>query len=127
MSTRSSMIGLLVKDMERSLGFYRALGLEIPKGAEEEPHVEVEIGDGVVLFWDAVFVGTYHPDRNEPKGGYRVLLEFFVGNKEDVDARYKELVVEGHRARKAPFETHFGAYMAMIDDPDGNTILLTAG
>ena len=51
-----SMIGLLVEDMERSLGFYRALGLEIPEGAEEEPHVEVEIGEGVVLFWDAVFV-----------------------------------------------------------------------
>ena len=44
-----------------------------------------------------------------------------------MDARYKELVVEGHRAHKAPFETHFGAYMAMIDDLDGNTILLTAG
>ena len=127
LSTRLSMVGLMVEDMAKSLAFYRGLGLEIPEGAEEQGHVEVEIGGGVVLFWDAVFAGAYDPDRDEPKGGSRVLLEFFVGSVEAVDARYGELVAEGHRGHKAPFETHFGAYMAMVDDPDGNTVLLTAG
>lgn len=127
MSARLKMVGLMVEDMARSLGFYCGLGLEIPEGAEEQVHVEVEIGGGVVLFWDSVFAGAYDPDREKPKGGYQILLEFFVGSKEAVDATYKELVAEGHRGHKAPFETHFGAYMAMVDDPDGNTVLLTAG
>jgi hypothetical protein len=48
LGARLSMIGLLVEDMERSLGFYRALGLPIPESAEEEAHVEVEIGGEVV-------------------------------------------------------------------------------
>jgi predicted lactoylglutathione lyase len=121
------MIGLLVEDMERSLGFYRALGLTIPEGAEEQEHVEIEIGGGLVLFWDAAFVGAYDPDREEPNGGYRILPEFFVGSEEAVDALYAKLVADGYRVHGPPFETHFGAYMAMVDDPDGNTVLLTAG
>ncbi len=126
MGARLSMIGLLVEDMERSLGFYRALGLTIPEGAEEQEHVEVEVGGGLVLFWDAAFVGTYDPDREEPKGGYRIVPEFFVGRREAVDAVYAELVAAGYRGHGPPFETHFGAYMAMVDDPDDNTVLLTA-
>jgi predicted lactoylglutathione lyase len=121
------MIGLLVEDMGRSLAFYRALGLTIPEGDEEREHVEVEIGGGLVFFWDASFVGTYDPEREKPKGGYRILPEFFVGSEEAVDALYGKLVAEGHRGHGPPFETHFGAYMAMVDDPDGNTVLLTAG
>jgi len=89
--------------------------------------VEVEIGGGVVLFWDAAFVGAYDPDRERPKGGYRVLPESCVGNREIVDARYSELVAEGYYGHGAPFETRFGAYMATVEDPDGNTILITAG
>ena len=127
MSARLSMIGLLVEDMERSLGFYRALGLTIPEGAEEQEHVEIEIGGGLVLFWDTAFVGTYDPHREKPNGGYRILPEFFVGSEEAVDALYAKLVADGYRVHGPPFETHFGAYMAMVDDPDGNTVLLTAG
>ena len=127
MGARLSMVGLLVEDMERSLGFYRALGLPIPESAEEEAHVEVEIGGEVVLFWDAAFVATYDPAWEKPRGDYRILPEFFVGSREDVDALYGKLVAHGHRGRRPPFETHFGAYMAMVDDPDGNTVLLTAG
>jgi predicted lactoylglutathione lyase len=127
MSAQLKMVGLMVEDMARSLSFYRRLGLEIPEGAEDQEHVEVEIGNGVVLFWDAVFAESYDPGREEAKGGYRVLLEFFVGDAEGVDTRYAELVADGHRGHKAPFGTQFGAHMAMIDDPDGNTLLLTAG
>ena len=122
-----SMIGLLVEDMERSLAFYRALGLTIPEGAEEEAHVEVEIGGEVILFWDAAFDATYDPEREKPRGGYWILPEFFVGSREAVDALYGKLVSHGHPGHRPPFETHFGAYMAMVDDPDGNTVLLTAG
>jgi hypothetical protein len=30
-------------------------------------------------------------------------------------------------ARRAPFRTDFNAWMCMVDDPDGNTVLVTAG
>src|SRR5215212_7787757 len=37
---RLDLVGIVVRDMEASLEFYRRLGLDIPEGAEDEPHVE---------------------------------------------------------------------------------------
>jgi hypothetical protein len=105
-----SMIGLLVEDMGRSLGFYRTLGLTIPEGYEEETHVEVEVGGGLVLFWDAVFVRTYDPNREKPNGGYRIVPEFFVVSEEAVDALCVELVADGHRGHKAPQDALRGVH-----------------
>jgi hypothetical protein len=39
---------------------------------------------------------------------------------------FAELTAAGHH-RRAPFLTDFDACMCMVDDPDGNTILITAG
>ena len=43
------------------------------------------------------------------------------------DALYAEPVDAGHPSRRALFTTDFDAYMAPVDDPDGNTVLITAG
>ena len=44
-----------------------------------------------------------------------------------VDAKFAELREAGYRGRREPWLTSFGAYMCMVDDPDGNTVLITAG
>ena len=54
------------------------------------------------------------------------MLEFFVASNHAVDALFAELTAAGHRGRRAPFLTDFDAYMCMVDDPDGNTVLITA-
>ncbi len=126
-TVRLSMVGLIVRDMARSLAFYWRLGLAIPTGAEGRPHVELALGEGLTLFWDAAFVAANDPGRDEPAGGYRVVLEFFLADPVAVDAKYAELTGAGYRGHRVPFTASFGAYMAMVDDPDGNTLLLTAG
>nr|MBA2469740.1 glyoxalase [Chloroflexia bacterium] len=78
----------------------------------------------VTLFWDTVFAETYDPSREKPAGGYRVMLEFFLQDAAAVDAKYAELVGFGYHGRRAPVQTN-GPYAAMVDDPDGNVILLT--
>ena len=67
-------------------------------------------------------------DREPPSGDGRVMLEFFVDGDAAVDAKYAEFG-RGRRARsrREPFRTDFGAYMGLVDDPDGNTVLVTAG
>ena len=40
MPPKLDMVGMVVQDMARTLAFYRQLGLEIPAGADSEPHVE---------------------------------------------------------------------------------------
>jgi predicted lactoylglutathione lyase len=126
MSLELSMVGLVVRDMATSLAFYRRLGIELPPEDDEKRFVMKRMESGVTMFWDRYFVEKYDAEREEPGGGYRILLEFFLADNAAVDAKYAELTGYGYHGRKTPGQTD-GPYAAMVDDPDGNMILLTAG
>ncbi|HSJ83028.1 MAG TPA: VOC family protein [Acidimicrobiia bacterium] len=126
MSFQLSMVGLIVADMGPALEFYRRLGIDIPLGAEEKPFVQVQMESGVTIFWDTFFAKRHYPDMEPPKGGSRVMLEFFLADEAAVDAKFEELVGLGYPGPMAPEQT-VGPYAAMIEDPDGNIVLLTAG
>jgi predicted lactoylglutathione lyase len=123
---RFTMVVLLIEDLPRSLAFYRRLGVEFPADAEGRTDIQVPIGDSHQMVLTTQFVRN-DPDRQPPSGGSRIMLEFFVDGHEAVDAKYAELVEAGYRARRAPWLTSFDAYMCLVDDPDGNTVLVTAG
>ncbi|HEU4572478.1 MAG TPA: VOC family protein [Candidatus Limnocylindrales bacterium] len=123
---RFTMVVLLVEDLPRSLAFYRRLGVEFPPDAESKTDVQVPLGDQHQLVISTRFVGAI-PDYVPPSGDGRVILEFFVDGDEAVDSKHAELVDAGYRSRRAPFRTSFGAWMAIVDDPDGTTVLITAG
>lgn len=124
MSLQLSMVGLMVEDMPTALAFYRRLGLDIPPEEDAKGFVLWRMEGGVTLFWDTVFADTYDPGREKPAGGYRVMLEFFLQDTEAVDAKYEEMVGFGYHGRCAPIQTN-GPYAAMVDDPDGNVVLIT--
>jgi catechol 2,3-dioxygenase-like lactoylglutathione lyase family enzyme len=132
------MLGLVVKDMSRSLDFYRRLGLAIPEGSDRQTHVEVRMGSGLTFFldshparWDPAFpsvsrvVNHTNPQPREASDGYSSILEFYVKTRAAVDATYSELTGCGYESRRAPYESPIGVYFAMVADPDGNTILLS--
>jgi catechol 2,3-dioxygenase-like lactoylglutathione lyase family enzyme len=123
---RFTMVVLLVADIPRSLAFYRRLGIEFADGADARRDVGVDIGDGRTIIWSTTF-GKNDPERTEPSGGSRIMLEFFVEGDAAVDEKHAELAAAGYRVTREPFRTDFGAYMCLVDDPDGNTILVTAG
>jgi catechol 2,3-dioxygenase-like lactoylglutathione lyase family enzyme len=123
---RFTMVVLLVDDLARSIAFYRRLGVEFPEGAEGRRDIGVDIGDGRTIIWTTTFAGN-DPDRKPPSGGSRIMLEFFVEGNAAVDATFAELAHAGYHVVREPFVTSFGAYMCLVDDPDGNTVLVTAG
>jgi predicted lactoylglutathione lyase len=123
---RFTMVVLLVADLPRSLAFYRRLGVEFPADADQRTDIQVPIGDRHQLVLSTQFVRN-DPDRQAPSGGSRILLEFFVDGRAAVDAKFVELTGAGHHGRREPWLTSFDAYMCMVDDPDGNTVLVTAG
>ena len=125
-AARFTMVVLLVEDLPRSVAFYRRLGVEFPPDAEQRSDVQVPLGETHRLVISTTFVRN-DPDRSPPGGGSRILLEFFVDGNAAVDALFAELTAAGYRGRRAPWLTSFGAYMGMVDDPDGNTVLVTAG
>jgi predicted lactoylglutathione lyase len=125
-SPRFSMVVLLIEDLARSVAFYRRLGVAFPDDVERRRDVQVSIGGDHQLVLTTTFARSI-PDLEPPSGGSRVVLEFFVDGPDEVDATYAKLTGAGYPGRRAPFVTDFGAYMAMVDDPDGNTVLVTAG
>ena len=126
MEIQLSMLGVIVSDMPTALRFYRLLGLDIPATEDEKPFVLHRMGSGVTLFFDTVFARRYDPAHTRPApGGYQALLEFYLGDDRAVDAKYAELTDAGYHGRMAPEQTS-GPYAAMVDDPDGNVVLLTS-
>lgn len=123
---RFTMVVLLVADLARSVAFYRRLGVAFPDDAERRRDVVVDLGGGHQLVLTTTFVRNVQ-DHVPPNGDGRVMLEFFVDGDDAVDALHAELIDAGHRSRRAPFRTDFDAYMGLVDDPDGNTVLITAG
>src|SRR6266853_4420193 len=76
MKLRPALLELVVFDMAATLAFYRRLGLEVPAEADHQPHVDVELGDGMRLAWDTEeTIRSFDPGWSPPSGGgHRVAL-----------------------------------------------------
>ncbi len=120
------MVVVVVKDVSRAVEFYRRLGVDIPEGSVNERAVEVKMGELSFLLTSKNASATWDPDRAEPSGGSRIVLEFYLKTREAVDAKYAEMISYDYESYRAPFQTSFGPYFALIKDPDGNTVLLSA-
>ena len=119
------MVVLEVRDLRASIEFYRHLGLDMPEPAGDRPVVIHRMGSGVSLLLTTDFASSYDPTFERPTGGYQQMLEFFVGEDAKVRALWSKLTSLGYPGRLSPTKTA-GPFAAMVDDPDGNVILLTS-
>jgi len=122
------MVGLVVRDMGKSQEFYRRLGLALPESGGEQPVVEVKMG-GELTFLLLQQTGSIKSDNPElaKEGSDRsIFLEFNLKSREAVNAKYAELIGSGYQGYHTPFESPFGAYLALVNDPDGNIVVLSA-
>jgi catechol 2,3-dioxygenase-like lactoylglutathione lyase family enzyme len=127
MSPRFDFIGLAVNDMAESLRFYRLLGLDIPAGADGQPHVEVSLPGGLRIAWDSVEnIKSFDPDWPEPTGGSRINLAFACESPAAVDKVYSELLAAGYQGHKEPWDAFWGQRYATVHDPNGNNVDLYA-
>lgn len=120
------MVGVMVEDMPKAVEFYRRLGVDVPEGSETKPHVEVKMS-GMTFFLSTNALNRRWDPAKKPagEGDYRVLLEFYLRTQAEVDTKYNEMIGYGYKSHKEPFVTPFNMYFAFIDDPDGNTVLLS--
>jgi catechol 2,3-dioxygenase-like lactoylglutathione lyase family enzyme len=122
-----SAVGIVVSDMGKSLGFYRRLGLAVPADADDQPHVEVELGGGLRLLFDTeATIHSFHPDWRAGEGGGRIGLALALPDPAAVDAAYAELTAAGAHGELAPFDAFWGQRYASLQDPDGNGVDLFA-
>jgi predicted lactoylglutathione lyase len=126
MEIQLSMLGVIVRDMPAALKFYRLVGLDIPRDEDTKRFVIHRMGTGVSIFFDTVFAAHYDGEYRAPAtGGYGSMFEFYLGDDASVDAKYAELTAAGYHGRMTPVQTS-GPYAGMVDDPDGNVVLLTS-
>lgn len=127
MTTRFDVVGIVVSDMARSLAFYRELGLDLPASADSESHVEAGLPGGLRIAWDTVeTIRSFDPSWTPPSGGSRIALAFACDSPADVDATYARLVAAGYEGHLEPWDAFWGMRYAVVHDPDGNGIDLSA-
>jgi catechol 2,3-dioxygenase-like lactoylglutathione lyase family enzyme len=121
------MVGVVVSDMRRALEFYRRLGLAVREDGDELDHVEVRMSGLTFFLTTEQGNARWDPARRPITGdGYRIVLEFFVGTADALDAKYAELTGHGYTGHCAPYDVTTDTRFALVDDPDGNTILLSS-
>lgn len=129
MSPDLNQVDLVVRDMEATIEFYRALGIEIPEDAIWRTatgvhHVDLTMPSGLVLHFDsAALTKAYDRGWREPSGsGTRNVLTFKVSSREEVDRIHGKLKALGHPSSQPPYDTFWGSRYAIVEDPDGNHI-----
>ena len=113
-------INLVVRDLARSIAFYRLLGWNV--GEPTGLHVSVPFGDGFVVDLDQhEFAQQWNSGTPTVNGGSAVLC-LGVGERGKVDEIVERMTAAGHRVRQVPYDTFWGSRFAIIDDPDGYQI-----
>ncbi|HEV7418615.1 MAG TPA: VOC family protein [Mycobacterium sp.] len=122
----SAVFQIFASDLQRSLGFYRLLGLAVPDSAE--PHVAVELPGGNTLSFDTdETIAGMHPGWvPAASSGGRVALAFGVGSPSEVDAVFDKVTAAGHAGTLKPYDAPWGMRYATVSDPDGNWVDLFA-
>ena len=120
-------LNLVVKDMDAAVAFYRKLGLQIPDPWRNEKgvghHAEVEMPNGVHLEFDSdALARSYNAGWRELPAAGQAVIGFKLESREAVDALYAELADAGYQGRQEPYDTFWGARLAVVADPDGNDV-----
>jgi catechol 2,3-dioxygenase-like lactoylglutathione lyase family enzyme len=116
-------VGITVKDLGKSLSFYRTLGLAIPEGQDNKHHVEFTSEDGYSIgFIPETTMLHTNPNWQAPVGDNRISLQFACKTPAAVDETYKKLIEAGHQSFKEPWDAFWGQRFAQVIDPDGNNI-----
>ncbi|MGO3886885.1 MAG: VOC family protein [Mycetocola sp.] len=118
-----NFIGLVARDLDATLAFYRALGLDVPEREDDQVHVEVRLPSGIVLAWDTVeTIQSFDPDFVPGSGGHRAALAFECGSVEELNGVYSALVSAGHHGQVEPWDAPWGQRYATLHDPDGTAV-----
>jgi catechol 2,3-dioxygenase-like lactoylglutathione lyase family enzyme len=126
MKLSPAVIEIVVADMAASLAFYRRIGLDIPPEADEEPHVDVDLGGIHLAFDTRETILSFNSTWTPPSGGHGMALAFSCASPAEVDAAYAELTAAEGTAALEPWDAFWGMRYAVVHDPDGNPVDLFA-
>jgi catechol 2,3-dioxygenase-like lactoylglutathione lyase family enzyme len=111
-------IGIVTSDMERSIRFYRLLGIDVPE-APGEGHLDTFLPNGLRFMLDTEdTMRSFRPDWTRASGN-EVALAFECASPAEVDEVYARAVDAGFHGEKEPWDAFWGQRYAQLHDPDG--------
>ncbi len=124
MSTRFDMIGIFVADLPKMVAFYRdALGVAIEWNGEG-PYAEFKHeGIRFSMFERKELpklLGQTPDFPQQLNGTFELAIN--VGEPQNVDVKYREIIAAGGREIYAPRDEPWKMRSAMLADPEGNII-----
>ncbi|WP_337840748.1 VOC family protein [Rheinheimera sp.] len=112
-------VSLTVKDIEASKQFYQKLGFSIFAGEQSQNWLILKNGDTVLGLFQGMFeknILTFNPGWNQ---NAEPLAEFT-----DIRQIQQHLLAQGIQLQKSADETSSGPAHIVLEDPDGNQIML---
>ena len=110
------VITVVTTDLERSLAFYRLLGVG-PPDLVGPRFAAVDLGHRIRLAW------TAEPQPSTGDAG-RLCLGIRCAGADELEQRYRTAIDAGHRAVSPPHDAAWGATVCRLLDPDGNVVEL---
>ena len=124
-----NQLDLVASDLEATIAFYRAVGVDIPeqaiwRTATGPHHVDLTMPGGLILHFDSeALARVYDRGWRAPTGaGTRTVLSFRVASRGEVDRIYADLRARGYRGAQPPYDAFWGARYAIVEDPDGHHV-----
>jgi len=120
-----SAIGIVASDMERSIRFYRLLGIDVPE-TPGEGHLDVFLPNGVRFMLDSEDVmRSFKPDWQRANGN-QIGIALECESPAQVDELYAKAAEAGFHGEKEPWDAFWGQRYAQLLDPDGVEVSLYA-
>jgi len=120
MKSKIGIITLGVRDIARSLGFYRdGLGFAPPNYKEGSDHVLFKMEGSWLSLYPADKLAEDATVAPEGSGFPRFTLAHNVKSKAEVDQVFAQALAAGATAKKPPQDVFWGGYSGYFADPDG--------
>ena len=127
MEPQLNTITIVVSSLPKALQFYRALGLKIPIGQEQEYYVEcVSKHASTIVFITKENMLKLNPSWRQADSNGNIGLHFKFSNTQGVEETYNKLMDLGYQSVTIPYDTKWGERFAEVLDPDGNTVSIFA-
>ncbi|RKR75930.1 VOC family protein [Frondihabitans australicus] len=124
MAIRFGMNVVYSRDLDRSIEFYRTLGLEIPDPVEGRPVSVYRDDSYAMVITTSALAERFDSSWEFPERGYGQVMEFFVDDDASVDAVWARITSAGFTGLTAPGRL-IGPYATMLQDPDGAAVLVS--
>ncbi len=126
MAIQLQTVGIIVKDMSKTLEFYRTLGFDIPSDKDAESNYDLELPNRLHLGFLTEETARQNDPNYQELGGQSLNLQFMVDKPQEIDEIYNKLINAGYESNSAPWDAFWGQRFARVIDPDGRIVNIYA-